>query len=237
MTTQLTTIADGVYGAETTFGIGLGTTLPLRMTVLRLSDGLALVAPIAIDDELASQIAAHGDVRYLIAPNQLHYAFLAAAKKRYPEARVLAAPGLDKKKPELPIEGALLDAEFPDLQTLPLEGAPKLSEVVLFHSPSRTLVVTDLVFNIRQARGMTRFVLKWVSKAFGRVEQSKLCHFMTKDRAAAGRSVEAILELPFERLVMAHGDVVDTGAKAALKAGTWWMRGETKRPETTAAAA
>lgn len=230
----LVSIAAGVWGAHTEVSIGLGAKLPLRMTVLADDNGLVLVSPIAIDDALADELAAVGAVHTIAAPNLLHHAHVASAAARYPTARVLGAPGLAAKRPKLPLQGELGNGALSaQIEMVHVQGADKLSEVVLFHRPSATLVVTDLVFNIHGAKGLSALMLSTLSRALGRVEQSRLCRWLTTDRSEAGRSVEALLALPFERLVMAHGDVVERDAVAQLSAGTWWMQGKTKRPDVS----
>ena len=228
---QAKRIADGVWGVETVVGVGLGVHLPLRMTVLRVDGGLWLVSPIAIDDALADELSALGEVHALVAPNLLHHAHVEAAKRRYPEARLLGAPGLAAKRPALPWDGAVDTGSLAgDLQGRRIEGADKLSEVVLWHVPSATLVVTDAVFNIPEARGMSWLVLEYLSKALGHVEQSRLLRRLTGDRAATAKSVAAIMEWPMQRVVMAHGDVVTEQAAAELSAGLWWWQGIERRP-------
>ncbi len=73
---------------------------------------------------------------------------------------------------------------------------------------------------------MTRCLLKGVSRAYGRVAQSRLIRTLTKDRAAAAQSVREILAWPIERLVVAHGSVVEEDALYELSAGLKWMKGE-----------
>lgn len=227
---QLTEITDGIWAAETTVGIGLGTHLPLRMTVLRDGLGLVLVSPIAIDDALAAEIAVLGNVRTIVGPNLLHHQHLGDAKARYPQARLLGAPGLADKRTDLDFQGTVDTGSLSAaIETRRIDGADKLSEVVLFHKPSQTLVVTDIVFNISAATGMTWFVLKFLSGALGRLEQSRLLRVLTGDRQATAQSVQGVLDWPFERLVMAHGDVVLTDAKPRLRAGLWWWLGASRR--------
>lgn len=223
--TNLADIADGVWGAETTASIGLGAHLPLRMTVLRDGDGLVLVSPIAIDEALAETIDALGPVQTIIAPNLWHHMYAEAAKRRYPDAKLLGAPGLAEKCPSIPFDGVIDSGALSDqIEAHRIAGAEKLSEVVLLHRPSRTLVVTDAVFHILEAKGMTRFVLKFFSGALGRLDQSRLIRFVTGNRVATEKSVAQILEWPFERVVMAHGEVVTGDAVARLRDAWWWWR-------------
>lgn len=223
-------IAAGVWGAETSVSLGPGLALPLRMTVLRDGFGLVLISPIHIDDVLHERLSELGQVHSLLAPNRLHYRFLAQAKQRFPQARVVGAPGLLEKRPELPIEASLSAGDLSaEISAHLVDGAEQLSEVVILHRPSATLVVTDLVFNIHNANWASRLLLKSVSRSFAQVEQSRLIRKYTNDRAAAGRSIEQLLALPFTRVVPAHGEVIEVAAKQQLASGLWWMLGHSVR--------
>lgn len=226
----LNQLCEGVWAAETTTPLGLGVRLPLRMTVLRAGptpdSGLVLVSPIPIDEQLAAALAALGTVEMVLGPNRLHHLHLAAAQTRYPAAKLLGAPGLSDKRSDLAFTGVLRSGTLsPAIEALEIAGADKLSEVVLWHRPSKTLVVTDLVFNIVEASGLSKVVVKYVSGTFGRMEQSRLLRGMTNDRAAAARSVAQLLEWPCERVVMAHGQVVEGQALERLRSGLWWWLG------------
>lgn len=206
----------------------LGFGLPARMTVLPLARGrVALVSPIPIDDALAARIATLGKVAYLIAPNLLHHLYLGAASARYPQARVLAPAGLRTKRPDLRIDGELGCAPPEELasavELVPIEGAPSLGEVVLFHRTSRTLVVTDLVFNVLRPRGLLTHLVLLLVGCHGRFAQSRAFRALVKDRAATARSVAQLLALPFETLIVAHGDPVRDGARSKLAAALRWL--------------
>jgi hypothetical protein len=205
----------------------MGFRFPARMSALPLADGtLALVSPIPIDDAMAQEIEALGEVRFLIAPNLLHHLYLAAASQRYPNARVLAPPGLRSKRPDLRID-ATLDAALPDqlaasVEVLHIAGAPAFDEYAFFHRASRTLVVTELVFNVRAEGPMAHLVLFMVG-CHGKLAQSRVWRLGIKDRAAARESVQALLALPFDTLVMAHGEIVRADARAKLAHALRWL--------------
>jgi hypothetical protein len=192
----------------------------MRMTIVRRAGGgLWLHSPIAIDAPLADQLAALGEVRDILAPNRFHRRFAAAAKKRYPGAKLWAAPGLAQKKPEIPFD-ATLSEEIDwgtELQTVFLAGAPAWSEHVYFHLPSRTLICTDLVFNIRdESSTPTRFFYRLFGmwKRFG---PNRLWRWLAKDRAALAASLERMLAWDIRRVVMAHGDPVGLDGPAQLR--------------------
>lgn len=206
--------------------------MPTRMTVLPLEDGgVALVSPIRLDEDVAAKIEASGPVRYLIAPNLLHHLYLGAASERWPDARVLAPAALRAKRPDLRIDAELEEGLPADLsrsvRAVKIEGAPSLDEVVFFHEPSRTLVVTELAFNITKPEGLMAHVILFLVGCHGRLAQSRAWRMFVKDRAAAARSARTVLGLGFETLVVAHGDIVEANARERLEGALAWMlRGE-----------
>ena len=204
-----------------------GFRMPARMTALATSVGVVLVSPIPIDDTMAAEIATLGEVRYLVAPNLLHHLYLGQAKVRYPGAEILAPRDLVKKQPSLRIdaffEDGAVDTLTPDLTLVPVRGAPALAEHAIFHGPSKTLVVTDLVFNVLRPRGFVAHVTMFLVGCYKRLGQSRAIRFFVKDRRATRQSAETILELPFETVVVAHGEIVVADAKAELRRALRWM--------------
>jgi hypothetical protein len=191
------------------------------MTVVRLRDrSLLLISPGPIDETVLAELEQLGPVAFVVAPNTQHQRFLPAAARTFPRARVLAAEGVADKHPSLRIDGVLGNEAPPEyrdeIEQVLIEGAPALNEVVFFHRASRTLIASDLVFNIVEPPNfMTKLVLSLVG-ARGRLAQSRAWRFMARDRVAVTASFERILGWGFERLVPAHGEVVEAGARAAL---------------------
>lgn len=224
---QLRQLAEDLYCAEGTYRAPGGVVFSLRSTIIRTDAGVIMLSPIPFDHATAAEIDALGPVVTIIAPNRLHHLSVDAAQRRWPEAQTLAAPGLPGKRSDLrfdaELEGGLV---APGLHAYLIEGAPAVSELVFLHEPSRTLVVTDLVFHVHKAPNlMTWLVLRLVARTLGRLRTSRLWTLFRKDRAALSRSVLRVLELEFDRLVMAHGEVVETGGREALAEGTAWLVG------------
>lgn len=201
------------------------------MTVVRLAGReLLLHSPIAATTDLLGEISALGRVAYIVAPNRFHHLFVAQWTEAYPDASVYVAPGLEKKRSDLTISGVLTDDPEPGWagtmdQALML-GFPLANEVVFFHRPSATLVATDLAFNIGANSGpLTRFVFR-VSGAYGRLAPTLLERVLVRDRPAFARSLRKVLEWPFERVVVAHGDVSEREGRAQLERGYSWLLGE-----------
>ncbi|MEL6929182.1 MAG: DUF4336 domain-containing protein, partial [Cyanobacteria bacterium J06600_6] len=80
----------------------LGLEVGTRMTVIKLDDdSLVLISPIAIDPKLKQHLDTLGQVKYIIAPNLFHYLYLEPAQNLYPQAKILAPPGLAAKRPNI----------------------------------------------------------------------------------------------------------------------------------------
>jgi len=221
-------IAPDIHGATSEIKMPGGVHFPLRMTIVCLPDGaLWLHSPIRIDDALAAEIERLGKVSYLVAPNCFHHLFVKKAQRRWPDAKIYAAPGLEKKRPDMPIEAGLTE-QAPEvwsdvMNQYVVEGVPKLGEVVFLHKPSKTLIVTDLLFNIVEPKGWQSKLAFTLAGVKGRFAQSRLIRTVTKDRKRAGEVCRGILAQDFERVVVTHGEIVTEDVKARMEKGLAWM--------------
>lgn len=193
-------------------------TMPASTTVIRLPDrSLLIYSPIAFDDATAAAIDAVGEVAHIVAPNVFHHLFAAAAVERWPRAAVHAVPGVAKKQPGLRIDHELAvgsSAPWGDAVGVELiGGAPKISEVVLFHRASGTLLCADLVFHVtRPPNWRTRLGL-WLDGAGGRrLGSGRVWRLFRSDRAAARASAERMLAWPIARVAPCHGDPIEIDA-------------------------
>lgn len=218
---QLQPIAEEIWEARHDQWSG-GVHFPGRMVVARLSDGgLWLHSPVPIDDALAAELDALGPVRHIMAPNLFHHLHAAAAKARYPEATLWSVPGMADKNPALKVDAWLGEADPPwaaEIAPRAIAGSAKLGEHVFFHRESRTLLVTDLVFNLQQYRGILSAIVFRIAGVHKRLAQSRLIRMLTSDREAMAASVGEMLAWDFVRLVPCHGEIVDDGAHARLSA-------------------
>ncbi len=227
-TTDLYPIADDLWGADNFTSLGLGITFPNRMVVARLSNGgLMIHSPLPIHDELAAQLEAIGPVELIIAPNLFHHLYVPEAKTRYPEARLLGAEGFSKKREDIAWDGFLTDEPVAELDgTLARirHRGTVARENVLFHEKTKTLIITDLVFNITEPPNLVSSLFFGLLGVKGKVKQSPAFRFVaTKDHAAAASSLHEILALDWTRLVPAHGPVVESQAKEKFAEGVSWM--------------
>lgn len=209
---------QGFYGLE----------VGCRMTVLRLDDGsLLLHSPVRLEAALRRELDERGAVRYAVAPNRLHHLYAAGVLQAYPEARLWVAPGLERKRPDLSIAGVLTDdapAEWSgQVDQCCFRGRPFDNEVIFLHRASRTLLLCDLAFNFGPTTPLlTRLVLTLIG-GYGSFCTTRVDPLFIRDRAAARRSLEHVLTWDFDRIVVAHGEVLERGGREQLRAAYRWL--------------
>ncbi|MEM1426487.1 MAG: DUF4336 domain-containing protein [Cyanobacteria bacterium P01_H01_bin.130] len=212
-----------------------------RMTVVRLPNGdLVIISPIAMDTGDRAAIEALGTVRHIIAPNLFHHLFFGNAQSLWPDATAWGVPGLPEKRPDLRFDNllenrnSLKDDLQGGLQSLPFRGVAvilpsgikALNETVFFHRPSNTLILTDIAFNFDR-RTSSRY-MRWVATLLGSydtLKPSRLEKWATRDKAAVEASARQVLAWDFDRVIVAHGSIVETGGKPQFKAGYEWFLG------------
>ena len=135
----------------------IGRVVPIRMTVIRLPDrSLLLHSPTRLTPTLRAALQRLGPVAHLVAPNIAHWTMLQEWQRAFPQAATWAAPGLRQRR-QVKKSGVQLDHDIPSrappawgdsLEIIMLPGGFGFHEAALFHHPSRTLVLTDLVLNL-----------------------------------------------------------------------------------------
>lgn len=212
-------IAEGVHVWEAPQRF-LGLEVGARMTALETGDGLLIHSPLAVDHGVVEAI---GAPRWVVCPNKLHH--LHAGPWLDAGLSGHAAPGLPEKRPDLRFDGVLDGAAHPfgdAIAVFPLTCFPFANEVVLLHRPTRTLVVTDLVFHFQaDAPWTTRaaMTLMWGYPGCCTTVLERVGFH----RDTARRELGALLNEDFDRLVMSHGAVIETGGKAALRGALRWL--------------
>jgi hypothetical protein len=227
MDSSLRVLAENLWVAERSqrfYGLEVGT----RMTVMRLADtSLLLHSPVELDTALRRELDTIGDVRYVVAPNRVHHLYAGDVAKAYPKAQLWVAPGVERKRPDLEFVGVLGDeppAQWKqEVDQVHFRGRPYENEVVFLHRASRTLILCDLAFNFGPRAHIVTRVLMTLLRSYGHFGPSKLDPLLIRDRRAARESLERILTWDFDRVIVAHGDVLEEGGHAALASGYAWL--------------
>ena len=191
------------------------------MTVLRLKDGqLILHSPVPVSPSDERRLAELGPVSFIVVP-QAHGRFAAQVAHQYPNAQLLSAPFPSRRQRGLSFRGGLTDQPpspwSGQVDSLFVHGF-RLNEVVLLHRISRTLILTDLCFNICRSSSLVARAFLRANGAWQRFGPSRMIRlFFVSDRPAFRESIERILDWDFERIIPGHGDVLNAGGKEALR--------------------
>lgn len=194
-----------------------------RMSVVRVSDSeLLLHSPCEIDGPTKEAISALGNVTCIVAPGSYHYFYVGSAQAAFPEADTYICPGIERKCPEINFDWFLADRPpevwVGTLDQVLVRGNKYIWEVAFFHKPSRTLLLVDLIENFTDQTPDVNWQLKlWWKTVFHMWNHPKPApeyQLGWKNKTAARKSLQRILQWDFERIVIAHGDLIETDAKA-----------------------
>jgi hypothetical protein len=202
-----------------------GARLEARMTIVRLDDGsLVLHSPGPLDDAVRDWLLTLGRVAVILAPGNFHHLHIASCQRAFPEAQTWICPGVERRDRAVRFDG-LLGERLPEPMQAEFEQqfvrGRLMSEVALLHRPTRTLLLVDLVERFGDDTPNVNRVLRACMKLFSMWNQPALAPEYRiagwKDRAAARVALERILAWDFERVVIAHGALVDRDAKTVLR--------------------
>jgi hypothetical protein len=229
---MLKPFAERIWLADGPETATAGFRYPTRMAVIRLFAGdLAIWSPVALTPPLQAELLALGEVRCLIAPNSLHHLFLAEWRRAWPAARLFAPPGLRKRRRDLAFDGDLTDkadlAWADDMDQVVVGGNLITTEVVFFHRPSRTTIITDLIQHLSPTAntGWRATVARLDLMAAPQPEVPRKFRLAFVGRRAARAAVTRILSWPTERVVMAHGEPIEADGQAFLRRAFAWLTG------------
>ena len=189
-----------------------------RMTVIRLSDGRLLIhSPSPIDAVTKTEIEGLGPVAFIIAPGNYHYLHVKSAQDAFVGAETHICPGIEKKDPKLSYSKVLGDEPDPawaeDLDQVLVQGSRFIWEVAFFHRTTKTLILVDLIENYGDKTAKINWVMlvwwKFVFRMWNHPKPAPEYQMGWKDKAAARQSLERILDWDFDKIIIAHGDLIE----------------------------
>ena len=89
----------------------------------------------------------------------------------------------------------------------------------MLHRPSRTLIVADLIFNWMPTHSRwENFMRRRIMKLERFPGMSRLFRLCIKDREAFLDSMSILMSWDFDRVIVGHGEIIETGGKERLRA-------------------
>lgn len=230
-------VAEGILIVDSVMSGALGALLPVRMTVIRLPNGeLLLHSPTRFTFDLKAALEAIGPIRHLVAPSFSHWVFLRDWQRACPEAVTWAVPVLRTRR-QVRQSGLRLDRDLVGgtpsewggaVSVVMVPGGLGFQEAAVFHQPSDTLVLTDLVLNLEEPKVPALF--RPIVRLFGSMAPEGMpppyvrgiVRLRQRDAQAAALRV---LALRPDRVIFAHGKWFETDGAARLRHAWRWLLG------------
>lgn len=204
------------------FGVECGS----RMTVVRMADGgLFVHSPVALNDDLRREVDALGEVRAVVAPSVFHHLHVQAWVDAYPRAVFAACPGLEWKRPDLRFDAIMGDEPHPAWSREIAQvyfSARRENEVVFHLTRQKIFLCCDSLLNLsKHPNATTRFVARLMRNSAPGVGWME--PLMIRDRRVARRQVDRILEWDFDKAVLSHGELLESGGHEAVQHAYAWL--------------
>lgn len=212
-----------------------GLKLPVRMTVIRLGSGeLLLHSPTRFSFALRDALLAIGPIAHLVLPNIAHWMFAKDWQVNLPNVTTWAAPGLrdraQVKAARLQIERDLSDvapsAWSAEIDHVLVRGAAGFREVALFHKPSSTLVLADIVQGLEPDKlpPAERLLIRALGGASPEARPPVYLRAAVKLGGRPAQDAAArLIALGPERVIFTHGRWFDTDGTARLRRSLAWL--------------
>ncbi len=197
----------------------LGEYLGRNVAVIRLNSGDLVIhstGPFSAEDVAA--ISAVGTPAFLVEAITLHDTFAKDGRAAFPGVPYYAPEGFSETV-GFPTESlsAPPAAWQGELDVLELAGKSKAPEFVFLHRQSRTLIVTDLAFNVEDDAPlgvrMMSLLQVGIQHSPGMPRPEK---FTIGDKDAFKRSLDTLMGWDFNRVIVGHGEPIESGGKARL---------------------
>jgi hypothetical protein len=215
---KIKSIAEGLW--MQTFPLKmLGANLQRNVTIVRLDSGKLVVhstAPFSGED--VAEISALGAPGWLLDGILRHDTFAKEGRAAFPGIPYLAPEGFSAVVgfPTSPIVPA--PAEWgSELLALEIQGAPEARDTALLHVKSKTLILTELLFNFGDEPVWTELLLRVAVGSHHHPGLSRPYKWGVKDQGAFQESMATILGWDFDRVIMGHGEPIASGGKPRLR--------------------
>jgi len=218
---KLSKIDDGILTVTGPIRMPLGS-FPRRMTVVRLRDSSLVVwSAIALDAKEMATLEAFGRSAFLIVPNDHHRLDVNAWKDRYPQLQVVAPKGSRAKVEEVvPVDTTAPDFGDADVQFVTVAGTREREAALVVRTRNgTTLVLNDLVGNIRDASGIGGWLLGLAGFAGKSPRIPRVVKWnLVKDANALRAQLLQWAEMKsLKRILVSHGEPIEANPQQTLR--------------------
>jgi hypothetical protein len=215
----LTPLDDDILSVDGTIPMPVGN-MHRRMTVVRLRDGrLVIYSAVALNEDEMGALERYGEPAFLVVPNSHHRLDAKPWKDRYPAIQVVTPMGAREKVEEtVHVDATSADFDDPDVALITVPGTNEAALEVKRLSGT-TLVVNDIVGNIRDAPGFGGWLLRLMGFAGDKPHvPTPVKMAMVDDKQALADQLRHWSELPtLKRIVVSHGAPIEQNPQGTLR--------------------
>ncbi len=218
---ELTEVDDNILTVVGEIRMAVGT-LPRRMTIVRLSDRrLVIFSAIALKDDEMRRVEDYGTPAFLLVPNAIHRLDAKIWKDRYPNIKVVTPEGARSKVQEIvPVESNSGDFGDPDVLFISVPGTlANESALQINGANGTTLVLNDLVGNIRNQTGLSGWFLRMMKFAGDEPHIPKPVKWkLVNNKSELREQLLKWAALPrLKRILVSHGSIIEDNPGAVLR--------------------
>jgi hypothetical protein len=193
------------------------------MVVARLGDGrLVIFNAVALDEPEMKELEAWGTPAFLVVPSGGHRNDAKIWKQRYPGLTVLCPPGARQKVEQVvPVDKTEIDFGDPSVRMLAPECSGGRDTMLEVRSKRGvTVVFNDLVSNMPHQSGFAGVMFRALGFTGAAPKSPPLIRMLlVKDRAGLRKMIgEYATRGDLVRVVMSHGNTIDSAPADAMKA-------------------
>ncbi len=210
------TIDDNILAVEGPLG-----KFPRRMTIVRITgQRLIIHSGIALDEPEMAKIESFGKPCFFIVPSAIHRMDVKIWKQRYPEIKI-ACPAAARSKVEelVKVDTTAPDFGDPAVHYAAVEGtAQREGALIVNGSQGTTLVLNDLIFNVRKQPGVAGFFFGLLGVTGPEPKMAKLVmRKIVHDKRALRAQLERWANLDnLKRIILSHGAVIEADPRGTL---------------------
>ena len=200
---------------------GLLGKFPRRMTIVRIAgERLIIHSGIALDKPEMARIERFGKPSFFIVPSALHRMEVKTWKQRYPGLTIACPPGARGRVEEL-VNVDTVAPDFGDaaVSYTPVAGTAQREGALIVTGPQgATLVLNDLIFNVRKQPGVVGFIFGLLGVTGPEPKMAKVVmRKLLQDRGALRAQLEQWAALNLKRIIVSHGAPMAADPRETLR--------------------
>lgn len=184
---------------------GGGVIFTAKTIVVDGSESLYIISPKNFNDEECKFLKSTPKNLIFISPNNVHNIHLKKMNEKFPTAKFYG-PKRSAKQSGVDLDKTSSLNSSEELIPIFIEGCKTLSETCFYHDLSKTMIATDLLFNMKHEMNLASRMAFTMAGAYHKLNMSRLIRISRNDKKAFKVSIEKLLDYPFETMILNHGE-------------------------------